>query len=142
MIRAALLLTALALPAHAAQTESEYRDMLCGGQGWQMEVRLPNGTRADCMTDRLAIEIDFGQHWAEAIGQSLNYAAVTGKQPAVILICKRGTEAKCLNWSLLLSETASCWRLPIVVWNCPANVTTLEECKIQDFSAVNSGECR
>jgi hypothetical protein len=34
MIRATLLITALALPAHAAQTESEYRDLLCGGEGW------------------------------------------------------------------------------------------------------------
>lgn len=31
MIRAAILITTVALPAHAAQTESEYRDTLCGG---------------------------------------------------------------------------------------------------------------
>lgn len=133
MIRAALLLAAIALPAHAANTESEYRDLLCGGKGWQMEVRLSNGTRADCVTDRLAIEIDFANHWAEAIGQSLNYAAVTGKQPAVILICRRGTEAKCLNWSLLLAETAEHWKLPITVWQCGAEVTKLEDCQIRDY---------
>lgn len=136
MIRTALLFAALALPAHAANTESEYRDLLCGGEGWQMEVTFKNGTRADCMTDRLAIEIDFAQKWAEAIGQSLNYAAVTGKQPAVILICKRGTEAKCLNWSLLLAETAEYWKLPITVWQCGAEVTKLEQCARRDFGGA------
>lgn len=133
MIRTALLIATLALPAHAAQTESEYRDMLCGGEGWRMEVTLPNGTRADCMTDRLAIEIDWSWKWPEAIGQSLNYAAVTGKQPAVILICKRGTERKCLNWSLLLSETAEHWKLPITVWQCGAEVTKIEDCQLRNY---------
>lgn len=136
MIRTALLIASLALPAHAAQVESEYRDMLCGGEGWAMETVLANGTRADCMTDRLAIEIDFANHWAEAIGQSLNYAAVTGKQPAVILICKRGTEAKCLNWSLLLSETAEFWKLPITVWQCGADVRSIDECKRDQLGGV------
>lgn len=136
MIRTALLLAALALPAHAAQTESEYRDLLCGGEGWAMEVRLPNGTRADCMTDRLAIEIDWSWKWPEAIGQSLNYAAVTGKQPAAILICKRGTEAKCLNWSLLLSETAEFWKLPITVWQCGADVRSIDKCRRHEFGGV------
>lgn len=136
MIRTALLIAALALPAHAAQTESEYRDMLCGGKGWQTEVRMPNGTRADCMTDRLAIEVDWAHKWAEAIGQSLNYAASTGKQPAVILICKRGTEAKCLNWSLLLAETASYWKLPMTVWQCPADVQRIEDCERRDYGGA------
>jgi hypothetical protein len=73
---------------------------------------------------------------AEAIGQSLNYAAVTGKQPAAILICKRGTEAKCLNWSLLLSETASFWKLPMTVWQCPADVTRIEDCERRDYGGA------
>ena len=131
MIRAAILIAALALPAHAAETESDYRDRLCAGM--QMEVRLPNGTRADCMTDRLAIEVDFASKWAEAIGQSMNYSASTGKQPAVILICKRGTERKCLNWSLLTSETATAWRLPLTVWLCGSDAPSLDQCQRQDF---------
>lgn len=90
MLRTALFLAALASPALAAETESDYRDRLCGGAGMKMEVKMPNGTRADCMTDRLAIEIDWAHKWAEAIGQSMNYAASTGKLPAAILICKRG----------------------------------------------------
>lgn len=136
MIRTALLLSLIALPAQAANTESEYRDMLCGGKGWQMETKLANGTRVDCMTERLAIEIDWSWKWPEAIGQSLNYAAVTGKRPAVILICKRGTEAKCLNWSLLLAETAEHWKLPITVWQCGAEVTKIEDCQLRDYGGA------
>lgn len=136
MIRPALLIATLALPVHATEFESDYRNRLCGGEGWQMERKMPNGTRADCMTERLAIEVDFASKWAEAIGQSLNYAAVTGKQPAVILICKRGTEAKCLNYSLLTSETLSYWNIPFVVWQCSADDMKLEDCDRQDFGGV------
>ena len=131
MLRTALFLAALASPALAAETESDYRDRLCAGM--QMEVAMPNGTRADCMTDRLAIEIDWAHKWAEAIGQSMNYSAVTGHLPAVILICKRGTEAKCLNWSLLTSETSTYWKLPLTVWLCGADVERLDQCQRQDF---------
>ncbi len=133
MIRA-IILAALATTAQAAETESDYQQKLCAGM--QMEVRLPNGTRADCMTDRLAIEVDWAHKWAEAIGQSMNYAAVTGKMPAAILICKRGTEAKCLNWSLLTSETATYWKLPLTVWLCGANVQRLDQCQRQDFGGA------
>lgn len=131
MIRSIILAAAIASPAVAAETESDYRDRLCAGM--QMEVAMPNGTRADCMTDRLAIEVDWAHKWAEAIGQSMNYAASTGKLPAVILICKRGTEAKCLNWSLLTSETSTYWKLPLTVWLCGADVERLDQCQRQDF---------
>jgi len=133
MTRALIILALITGTANAAQTESEYRDLLCGGEGWVMEEFLKNGTRADCLTDRLAIEVEWAHKWAEAIGQSLNYAAVTGKQPAAVLICKRGTERKCLNWSLLLAETAEHWKLPLTVWLCGADAERLEQCERRDF---------
>jgi hypothetical protein len=37
MIRTALLIAAVALPARAANTESEYRDMLCGAEVTKIE---------------------------------------------------------------------------------------------------------
>jgi hypothetical protein len=43
-------------------------------------VVLPDGTRCDCLTDTHAIEFDFGNKWAEAIGQSAYYALQTGKK--------------------------------------------------------------
>jgi hypothetical protein len=51
-----------------------------------MEYRLFDRTRVDCLTDNYAIEVDFAKKWAEGIGQSLYYADVTGKIPAVGLI--------------------------------------------------------
>lgn len=38
------------------------------------------------MTKDYAIEFDFAKKWAESIGQSLYYAKMTGKKPAVALI--------------------------------------------------------
>jgi len=40
----------------------------------------------DCLTEEYAIEMDFGGKWAEAIGQSLSYAAMTGKKAGIVLI--------------------------------------------------------
>lgn len=40
-----------------------------------------------------AVEVDFADKWAEAIGQSMHYARLTGKEPAVLLILeKKGDE--------------------------------------------------
>lgn len=116
-----MITAALTLAAALLSTESDYRDHICGAAGYRMEVRMPNGTKADCVSKTHAIEIDFAHKWAEAVGQSLNYAAETGKQPGIILICKRGTEAGCLRWSLTLEQTIKAWKLPITVWLCDAD---------------------
>ena len=44
-----------------------------------MEVVMKDCTRCDILTATHAIEVDFARKWAEAIGQSLNYAMHTGK---------------------------------------------------------------
>ena len=71
----ALLLLALASVASAArlQHEKHYQKLYAEQVGGQMEVRAPDGTRCDILTEDLAIEADFADKWAEAIGQSLNY---------------------------------------------------------------------
>jgi len=51
-----------------------------------MEVKLADHTRVDCLTDDYAIEFDFASKWAQAIGQSLHYAYMTGRLPAIYLI--------------------------------------------------------
>jgi hypothetical protein len=50
--------------------EKWYQEKWCRQQGGQIEVVLPDKTRCDCVTDTHAIEFDFGNGWAEAIGQS------------------------------------------------------------------------
>ncbi|GAK71187.1 hypothetical protein RRU01S_15_01120 [Agrobacterium rubi TR3 = NBRC 13261] len=114
-------------PSHA-ETESFYQDRFCAGM--TKERVLPNGTRVDCLTDVFAIEVDWTHKWAEAIGQSLLYAAATGKQPEIILVCKVRQEA-CLKHSYLIEEATAHWKLPIKVWLCLPDDLTLSECRGQ-----------
>ncbi|QYY35414.1 hypothetical protein [Ruficoccus sp. ZRK36] len=77
-----------------------------------MEISLPNGTRCDILTDEYAIEVDFADKWAEAIGQSLNYAAQTGRRAAIILIIEKPSHQKYLH---RLEGVIESHALPIVV---------------------------
>ena len=49
-------------------------------------------TRVDCLAKDYAIEFDFAKKWAESAGQSLYYAKMTGKAPAVVLILTNITD--------------------------------------------------
>lgn len=63
-----------------------------------MEYKLSDKTRVDCLTDKLAVEVDFAPKWAECIGQALYYGKMTGKRPACVLIMERGEkDLKYLN---------------------------------------------
>jgi len=66
--------------------EKHYQTLLCDKLGGVMEFRLKDSTRVDCLTDEYAIEVDWAKKWAEGIGQSLYYAEMTNKKPAVALI--------------------------------------------------------
>jgi hypothetical protein len=50
------------------------------------EVRLPDGTRCDLVNEDYAIEVEWPVKWAESIGQSLYYASVLQKKPAVVYL--------------------------------------------------------
>lgn len=65
--------------------EAFYVSQWCGDFG-QQEFVLWDNTRVDCLTKDYAIEFDFAKKWAESVGQSLYYAKMTGKKPAVALI--------------------------------------------------------
>ena len=69
--------------------EADYVNMYCKGI---IEYKLPDKTRVDCLTDEYAIEFDWAKKWAESVGQSLYYAKMTGKKPAVAIIIKNPTE--------------------------------------------------
>ena len=76
-----------------AYTESFYQEQYAKKLGGRTEVTMPDGTRCDILTDTHAIEVDFADKWAEAIGQSLNYAMQTGKKAGIVLVLKdRGDE--------------------------------------------------
>ena len=74
-------------------SESFYQEQYAKKLGGRTEVTMRDGTRCDILTETHAIEVDFADKWAEAIGQSLNYAMQTGKKAGIILVLKdRGDE--------------------------------------------------
>ena len=73
----------------AKYKEADYVNAYCKGI---VEYELPDHTRVDCLTDNYAIEFDYAKKWAESIGQSLYYAKMTGKKPAVAIIVKKPTD--------------------------------------------------
>ena len=74
-------------------SESFYQEQYAKKLGGSTEVAMSDGTRCDILTDTHAIEVDFADKWAEAIGQSLNYAMQTGKKAGIVLLLKdRGDE--------------------------------------------------
>ena len=75
---------------------------------------LPDGTRCDCVTDTHAIEFDFGNNWAEVIGQSSYYSIQTWKKAGIVLILETMKERK--FW-LRLNTTIEHFRLPIDTWS-------------------------
>ncbi len=74
--------------------EHHYQTILCDELDGEMEHRLKDRTRVDCLTDEYAIEVDFAKKWAESIGQSLYYAHMTGKNPAIGLIIDSDKEMR------------------------------------------------
>ena len=66
--------------------EKDYQKFWCSSHQGQIEYKLPDSSRIDCLTSEYAIEFDFASKWAESVGQSLYYAQCTHKKPAIVLI--------------------------------------------------------
>ena len=84
--------------------EKYYQEKWCTEHNGQIEYRLDDGTRVDCLTETHAIEFDFAPKWAESIGQSLYYGAKTDKTPGIVLIIDGYSDLKYLVriWSTSL----------------------------------------
>ncbi|WP_034632726.1 hypothetical protein [Maridesulfovibrio bastinii] len=109
-----LLFFLLSVGADAKPLHSEawYQARWCESRG-TTEFVLPDETRVDCLTATHAIEFDFGEKWAESIGQSLYYAAMTGKRAGVGLIIEDYRE---LRFWLRLQTVIKKYKLPIDSW--------------------------
>ena len=79
----------------------------------QLTAKTQWRTRCDCLTDDYAIEVDFSHKWAEAIGQSLHYASMTGQQAGIVLIVEENKDKKHLK---RLEQVIEFYALPIRVW--------------------------
>lgn len=111
-IIAASLLILLSTTANAKRLHKEryYQEKNCTGV---VEYRLPDKTRVDCLTDTHAWEHDFGNKWAEAIGQSLHYARMTGKKAGIYLILEKKSDNRYYN---RLMDNIEFYSLPIDVF--------------------------
>ncbi len=94
--------------------EKWYQERWCREQGGQIEVVLSDKTRCDCVTDTHAIEFDFGNNWAEAVGQSSYYSIQTKKKAGIVLILENTKDRK--YW-IRLNTTIQHFDLPIDTWN-------------------------
>lgn len=95
------------------QSEAEYQDEWCELKDGEVEFILPDRTRCDCLTLTHAVEMDFARKWAEALGQSLHYAANTGRRAGIVLIIEKPGEIKYLQ---RLEAVIGHYGLPIDVW--------------------------
>jgi hypothetical protein len=102
------------LLAKREHPEKWYQERWCREQGGQIEVVLPEKTRCDCVTDTHAIEFDFGNNWAEAVGQSSYYSIQTKKKAGIVLILEKIKDRK--YW-IRLNSTIQHFNLPIDIWN-------------------------
>lgn len=92
-----------------AKNERDYQLEKCTGL---IEWRLPDNSRVDCLTHTHAIEFDYSNKWAEAIGQSLHYALMTKKRAGIFLILRGRSKEKHLKTLIRVIET---FDLPIDV---------------------------
>lgn len=124
-----LILTLLLFnnPCIAAHTylEKDYQTHWCKANNGQLEYRLQDKTRIDCLTDDYAIEFDFASKWAESIGQALYYALSTNKKAGVVLILENGEKDK--KYLLRLQEVAKLYN--IKVWTItPQDICNSKTC--------------
>ena len=108
------LLYSVQASAEREHYESWYQNIWCAANNGLTEVVLEDLTRCDCVTATHAIEFDFGDNWAEAIGQSLHYANLTGKKPGIVLIIETESDEK--YWDRINTDIDH-WHLAIDTWS-------------------------
>lgn len=82
-------------------------------QGARIEVTAPDKTRCDILTAAYALEVDFANKWAEAIGQSLHYSLQFNRKAGIVLIMERPGDYKYLR---RLYSVIAGYKLPVTVW--------------------------
>jgi len=109
---AILLFVLIVQPAYSLENEDYYNRQFCSEVSGQAEYRLPDRSRVDCLTDTHAYEADWadGLKVYESIGQSLYYAAETGKKPGILLLVRKKNSDKHIRKVKRVIEN---WSLPI-----------------------------
>jgi hypothetical protein len=86
------------------KNEKYYQMKICDKLNGQQEYLLNDRSRVDCLTKNYAIEVEWAKKWAEGIGQSLYYAKMTNKEPAIALIIGNNDEKYLKRLKLISDE--------------------------------------
>ena len=81
--------------------------------GARLEAIAPDKTRCDILTAEYALEVDFANKWAEAIGQSLYYGVQFNRKAGIVLIMERPGDSRHLQ---RLKAVITGYKLPVTVW--------------------------
>jgi hypothetical protein len=90
-----------------------YKSKWCTEHQGATDVKISDGTTADCITSTHVLEFQLAPNWADAIGRSLYYSRETGKKAGIVLIIK--TEKDQEDWKRL-KAVISHFGLPIDAW--------------------------
>lgn len=131
--RLSLFAVLLASTQSFAKDEKAMQKRYCAGM--DKEYRVTSGGRGDCLSAEYAIEVDYADMWAQAVGQSLYYAQQTGRKPGIILLCESSAtevEGLCRSYVYRLSYALQLVRANVKVWYCLPEDATLENCALPD----------
>lgn len=106
----------LAAGLDAQAAEADHAAPWCRAHDGQLEYVLTDRSRVDCLTADYAVEVDYAEKWAEAIGQALFYAAMTGKRPGVVLLLRAPGDSRHLR---RFAQAVAVWGLPVELWAVP-----------------------
>lgn len=112
---ALLLFLFIACSAHAKRKNKEkyYQEIWCNSKGGISEYVLPDRTRVDCLLPDYAVEFDFANKWAEAIGQALHYSRMTNRKPGIVIILEKESSNRYIN---ILENVIRHFNLTIQLW--------------------------
>ena len=98
--------------ACAQHPESYYATRWCESMRGKTEVVLADGTRADCITETHAVEVERAAKFYGGIGQSLWYAFQTNKRAGLVMIVGPGDG----RYMHRLESVVKHYSLPIDIW--------------------------
>jgi hypothetical protein len=90
-----------------------YKRKWCSENQGAIDVKISDGTTADCITSTHVVEFQLAPNWAEAIGRSLHYCRETGKKAGIVLIVKNERDLE--DWKRL-NAVIRHFSLPIDTW--------------------------
>ncbi len=90
-------MSTLTIFSQQRQRESYYQQRFAQIVNGETEVVLEDRTRVDIVTNSHVIEVDFGEKWAESIGQALHYEGMLSKRAGVLLVLDIAREERFLD---------------------------------------------